>query len=163
MFTDSDKQKIYSDTMHRIWLLIDDSTDWIAALSTIVSELHSSFDQFHWTGFYRTVRNKHLQVGPYQGEHGCIDIPFSQGVCGAAARLRMTQLIRDVREFEGHIACSPTTLSEIVVPVLDSHDETVAVLDIDSNELEAFDDTDRENLEELCRKLGKRFTQMIST
>ena len=131
-------------------------------MSTVVGELHSSFDYFHWTGFYRTIRTEHLQVGPYQGSHGCIDIPFSQGVCGAAARLQETQLVRDVKDFEGHIACSETTQSEIVIPVLGRNRETVAVLDIDSNDRDVFDNTDRINLEKLCDQLGDQFDLRIN-
>ncbi len=147
----------YEDATGRIWHLIDESTDWIAALSTIVCELHTSFDYFDWTGFYRTIRPEHLQVGPYQGGHGCVDIPFSRGVCGAAAQSQITQLIEDVDTFEGHIACSSSTRSEIVIPIIDLSGKTMAVLDVDSNQPAAFDAIDRQFLEEMCLKLGMKY------
>ena len=137
--------------------LVDDATDWTAAMATVACELHHAFDHFNWTGFYRTVRPGHLQVGPYQGGHGCIDIPFSRGVCGAAARSRTTQLVRDVNAIEDHIACSSTTQSEIVVPVLNHAGDVLAVLDVDSDTLNAFDEVDQRALEELCRWLGDRY------
>lgn len=153
----SSKNRKYVAACKRIWLLIDASTDWIAAMSTVACELNASFTDFNWTGFYRTVRKEHLQVGPYQGEHGCIDIPYSQGVCGTAARTKRTQVVTDVREIRDHIACSTTTLSEIVVPVLSPSGGTIAVLDVDSDRLGAFDDVDQRHLEELCALLGERF------
>ena len=126
-------------------------------MATVACELHAAFDYFHWTGFYRTVRPDHLQVGPYQGGHGCIDIPFARGVCGAAARTKTTQLVDDVNQFPGHIACSSSTVSEIVVPVLSPSGVVVAVLDVDSNDPAAFNHIDQEALEGLCAMLGERF------
>ncbi len=132
-------------------------------MATVVCELHHAFEHFHWTGFYRTVRPGHLQVGPYQGGHGCLDIPFERGVCGAAARERATQLVPDVYEFPGHIACSSSTISEIVVPVMTTEGDVIAVLDVDSDFPDAFDAHDQEALEELCAMLGSRWgTEALS-
>ena len=100
-----------------------------------------------------------LVIGPYQGGHGCLRIPFSKGVCGAAARTKATQLVPDVEAFPGHIACSGTTKSEIVVPVLDARGEVRAVLDVDSDDPAAFDEIDREALEAICHALGARFSK----
>jgi len=135
--------------------LIEGETDVIAVMATVACELHHRFDHFHWTGFYRVVEPELLKIGPYQGLHGCLQIPFSKGVCGAAARSRQTQVVPDVREFPGHIACSSTTRSEIVVPVTDSNGDLVAVLDIDSDQVGAFDPIDTTNLERLCEMMGK--------
>jgi GAF domain-containing protein len=88
-------------------------------------------------------------VGPYQGTLGCIDIPFSKGVCGAAARTRTTQLVPDVHAFPGHIACDGRSASEIVVPVFNAKNVLIAVFDIDSAQKATFDETDREHLERL--------------
>ena len=151
------KRHLYRQALERIELLLDESSDWVGAMATVACELHQSFDYFHWTGFYRTVRPQILQVGPYQGGHGCLQIEFRSGVCGAAASKKSTQLVPDVREFPGHIGCSAGTLSEIVVPILSPSGRTVAVLDVDSDNLAAFDETDRYFLEELCRSLGLRF------
>ncbi|HSF91044.1 MAG TPA: GAF domain-containing protein, partial [Paracoccaceae bacterium] len=97
-------------------------------------------------GFYRVTAPELLKIGPYQGGHGCLTIPFSKGVCGAAARTRTTQLVPDVDAFPGHIACAATTRSEIVLPVLDASGDLLGVLDIDSNQPDAFDDEDADLL-----------------
>jgi len=149
-----DKQQVYDETIERIEALIAGETDAIAVMATVACELHQSFAAFDWTGFYRVVGPGLLKVGPYQGGHGCLAIPFERGVCGAAARSRQTQVVPDVRDFAGHIACSATTRAEIVVPVLDPAGELVAVLDIDSNQPGAFDEIDRVNLEAICALVG---------
>ena len=151
------KADAYADVRRRIDALLDGETDWVSAMATVVCELHHSFDSYDWTGFYRVVADDLLKVGPYQGGHGCIDIPFDRGVCGAAARTRETQLVPDVEQFPDHIACSSSTRSEIVVPVLTPNDRLMAVLDVDSDALAAFDETDQEHLEALCTALGRQF------
>ena len=155
--TVSDKAERYADTRRRIDALIDGQSDWVSAMATVACELHHSFAYYDWTGFYRNVGNKELLVGPYQGPHGCLHIDFDRGVCGAASRTRETQLWPDVSEAPDHIACQSSTQSEIVVPVITPDDELLAVLDVDSDTLGAFDETDREHLEALCRDLGERF------
>jgi GAF domain-containing protein len=156
--TASDKAERYADTRRRIDALLDGPTDWVSAMATVACELHHSFDHYDWTGFYRAVSDDELLVGPYQGPHGCLHIDFDRGVCGAAARTRETQLWPDVSEAPDHIACQSSTRSEVVVPVLTTSDDLLAVLDVDSNTLGAFDPTDREHLEALCRDLGERFS-----
>jgi GAF domain-containing protein len=131
--------------------------DWIAAMAIAASLLHESFDYYHWTGFYRAVSEAELVLGPFQGGHGCLRIGFDRGVCGAAARLRATQLVPDVHAFPGHIACSATTRSELVVPVIAPSRRLLAVLDVDSDELAAFQAVDEEELEALCAELGRRY------
>ncbi len=126
-------------------------------MATVACELHGAFDYFHWTGFYRAVSEDLLIVGPYQGGHGCLRIPFDSGVCGAAARTQQTQLVPDVDAFPGHIACSSTTRSEIVVPVVTPEGRLLAVLDVDSDYPDAFNKEDRRELEYLCRSLGEQF------
>jgi len=155
--TVSDKSDVYADTRRRIDALLDDQTDWIAAMATVACELHQSFDYYDWTGFYRHVGDRQLLVGPYQGPHGCLQIAFDRGVCGAAARTRETQLWPDVSNAPDHIACQSSTQSEVVVPVRTPDDDLLAVLDVDSDTLGAFDETDREHLEALCEHLGARF------
>ena len=122
--------------------LTDGEDDVIALMATVASELHHSDDRFDWTGFYRVTSPQMLKIGPYQGGHGCLQISFNRGVCGAAARLEKTQLVVDVATFPGHIACSSLTRSEIVLPVWDRSGSLLAVLDIDSNQLNAFTQTD---------------------
>lgn len=149
-----DKRQAYKDVRQRIESIVQDDTDWIAALSTVCCELHGAFDHFHWTGFYRVVRPGHLQVGPYQGGHGCVDIAFGRGVCGTSAQEKRTIRLADVDAFPGHIACSSTTRSEIVTPVVTNSGAVIAVLDVDSDWPDAFDETDQAELEALCAWLG---------
>jgi L-methionine (R)-S-oxide reductase len=137
--------------------LLEGETDWIAALATIVCELHHAFPYYDWTGFYRVVGPEWLIIGPYQGSHGCLRIPFSRGVCGAAARTAKSQRVDDVSTHPDHIACSSSTRSEIVVPVLSPGGAVLAVLDVDSNQPAAFDADDQRELEDLCRDLARRF------
>ncbi len=157
IMSDELKHTTYTDTLARIHALIDGETDWISVMCTIACELHHSFSYFDWTGFYRHALPSHLKVGPYQGPHGCLDIPFTRGVCGAAARTRTTQLVPDVHAFAGHIACSSLTQSEIVLPILTRDGEVIAVLDVDSNTPAAFNEVDQHYLEGLCEELGERF------
>lgn len=147
----------YGEVLERIEALLDGEGDWTAAMATVVSELHHAFDYFDWTGFYRRIEPQLLAVGPYQGTHGCLRIPFERGICGAAARTRETQLVDDVEAREDHIACSSSTRSEVVVPVLTAEDEVLAVLDVDSDAAAAFSEVDRQYLERLAEMLGRRY------
>lgn len=154
--TPQEKRARYRDVAASIAALLDGEDDWIAALATVVCELHHAFEAYDWTGFYRVTAPEMLTIGPYQGTHGCLRIPFAKGVCGAAARTKTTQLVPDVEAFPGHIACSSSTRSEIVVPLLHKG-EVIAVLDVDSNAESAFDEVDQEALEALCAMLATRF------
>jgi len=148
----------YEEVRRRLDALLDGETDWVAAMATVACELHHSFAHFDWTGFYRAVpSDERLVVGPYQGPHGCLHIPYERGVCGAAARTQKTQLWPDVSDAPDHIACQSSTQSEIVVPVVTPDGRLLAVLDVDSDTLGAFDETDREHLELLCQSLGEQF------
>ncbi len=147
----------HKDVFARIESLLDDETDWVSAMSTVVCELHNSFEHFHWTGFYRTVEPNLLKIGPYQGGHGCLVIPFDKGICGAAATSGETQNVPDVHARPEHIACSSSTLSEVVVPVKDSEGNVVAVLDLDSDLPAAFSSEDIEFTEQVCEYLGKKY------
>ena len=151
------KTALYAQTLDRLRALLDGETDEIAAMATIVGELHHALPHFHWTGFYRVVAPGLLKIGPYQGGHGCLTIPFERGVCGRCAREARTQLVPDVTALPHHIACSASTRSEIVVPVLDPAGRVRAVLDVDSDTLAAFDETDARQLEEICRFLTPLF------
>ena len=115
-----------------------------ACMATVAAMLAHAFDTFFWTGFYVVDPDKpdELVVGPYQGTLGCLRIPFGRGVCGAAAASRETQIVADVHAFPGHIACDSRSNSEIVVPVFGPDGGLIAVLDVDSTEFAAFDETD---------------------
>jgi L-methionine (R)-S-oxide reductase len=153
---DAEKSSAYAAIRGRLHALLADEDDFVAAQATVVCELHHAFAHFDWTGFYRTRAPELLVIGPYQGSHGCLRIPFTRGVCGAAARTRTTQLVPDVSRFEGHIACSNGTRSEIVVPLV-SAAGVLGVLDVDSNTLDAFSLTDQRELEAICADLVRRF------
>lgn len=147
------KEGIYNTLLTRCRALLHGETDLITAMSTIACELHAGVPWFDWTGFYRVVQPGLLKVGPYQGGHGCLTIPFERGVCGRCAREAKVQLVPDVRDLPYHIACSSDTLSEVVVPVFDAAGKVRAVLDVDSNTLAAFDRVDSCHLQEVCRWL----------
>lgn len=155
--TKAERAAHYAAVSRRLALLLEGEDDWIAALATVASELHQAFDYFDWTGFYRAARPDTLIIGPYQGGHGCLRIPFSRGVCGTAARERRTVIVPEVSAFPGHIACSSTTRSEIVVPVLAPAGALLAVLDVDSNQPDAFRPEDAAGLEAICADLAQRF------
>lgn len=125
--------------------------DAISLMATLTCEVHHADDRFNWTGFYRVVAPDLLKIGPYQGGHGCLVIPFSRGVCGAAARLRQVQLVPDVEAFAGHIACASSTRSELVLPVFNAAGELIAVFDIDSDQPDAFTQRDAEALSEILK------------
>ncbi|WP_278921983.1 MULTISPECIES: GAF domain-containing protein [Pseudophaeobacter] len=126
--------------------LTENEQDEIALMATVTCELHHSDDRFDWTGFYRVVAPDLLKIGPYQGGHGCLQIPFSRGVCGAAARSGRVQLVADVENFPGHIACASSTRSEVVLPVWNHAGDLIAVLDIDSDQPAAFSQQDADQL-----------------
>lgn len=117
-------------------------TDAVALMATVACELHHAHALSDWTGFYRVVAPDLLKIGPYQGGHGCLVIPFSRGVCGAAARTGQVQLVPDVDAFPDHIACASSTRSELVLPVWNGQGALLAVLDLDSNTPAAFTEDD---------------------
>lgn len=147
----------YSALSARIGALCENETDEIAVMATIVCEVHQSDDRFDWTGFYRVTEPQMLKIGPYQGGHGCLVIPFSRGVCGAAARSTEIQIIADVEAFEDHIACSSSTRSELVVPVCNAKGELIAVFDIDSDQPNAFAAEDAAALNDILARIFSRF------
>ena len=148
------KDEQYQQALGRIQALIAHETDVIAVMATVACELHQALDHFDWTGFYRVVEPGVLKIGPYQGGHGCLVISFDRGICGRCAREQKTQLAPDVTRDAAHIACSSSTRSEIVVPVLDAASRVRALLDVDSDAPNAFDPVDAQYLEEVCRWVG---------
>ena len=125
-----------------------ETLDDIALMATINSILAHRFGHFFWTGFYR-VCGDHLVVGPYIGTVGCLQIELGRGVCGTAAARGETVIVPDVSQFPGHIACDPNSKSEIVVPVFDRDHSLIGVLDVDSDQLDAFDADDQAGLEKI--------------
>jgi GAF domain-containing protein len=136
----------YPELAQRVRALTEGEFDAVALMATVACEVHHSDDRFDWTGFYRVVAPGLLKIGPYQGGHGCLTIPFDKGVCGAAARTGEVQLVPDVEAFPGHIACSSSTRSELVLPVRGADGNIIAVFDIDSDLPDAFTSADAEAL-----------------
>lgn len=128
-------------------------TDTVAIMATVACELHAAHPLSDWTGFYRVVAPELLKIGPYQGGHGCLVIPFSRGVCGAAARTGAAQIVPDVEAFPGHIACAASTKSELVLPVRNAAGVLLGVLDLDSDTPAAFDETDAVALQAIMDRL----------
>ena len=148
------KAEAYAQLQQHCDAVLAGVRDEIAEMATLSCLLHHAFGHL-WTGFYRVVEpGRLLRVGPYQGTLGCLDIAFGRGVCGTAAAERRTVVVDDVHAFPGHIACDGRSRSEIVVPVLGSDGALLAVLDVDSERLAAFDDTDRVALERLVARFA---------
>lgn len=146
----------YETLSKTIAALTDGEDDAVALMATVACEVHHSDDRFDWTGFYRVTQPELLKIGPYQGGHGCLIIPFSRGVCGAAARNGETQLVPDVDAFPGHIACASSTRSELVLPVFGAAGRLLGVFDIDSNQPDAFTIDDAASLQTILAETFKR-------
>jgi GAF domain-containing protein len=145
-----EKEKTYELLYKQVQALIDGERDEIAVMANVAALVHDTF-HFWWTGFYR-VMGQELVLGPFQGPIACTRIAYGRGVCGTAWQEKRSIVVPDVEQFKGHIACSSASKSEIVVPVR-KNDEIVAVLDIDSEKLNTFDETDRIWLEKMCTLL----------
>lgn len=147
------KKEKYQLLQAQIKSLIEGETDLVAMMANVSAAIHDTMG-FFWTGFYRVVNNE-LLMGPFQGPVACMHIPYGRGVCGTAWKQKETIVVPDVEKFPGHIACSSLSRSEIVVPLFSKDGEVIAVLDIDSKNLETFDDTDRKYLEAICKLITK--------
>lgn len=149
------KARAYAELQGHSDAILDGVDDEVAAMSTMAALVHHAFGHL-WTGFYRVVEpGQLLRVGPYQGSLGCLDIVFGRGVCGKAAAERKTQVVADVEKYSGHITCDARARSEIVVPVFGQHGDLIAVLDVDSDRLNAFDAEDARGLEQLVSWFAK--------
>jgi L-methionine (R)-S-oxide reductase len=147
-FAASDKVARYAEMLPQLASLVDNEPDLIANLANTVAVLRECLPIASWIGFYivrATPIGAELVLGPFQGKVACVRIAFGRGVCGTAASERKTIIVPDVEQFPGHIACDAGSRSEIVVPIL-QRGAVVAVLDLDSYELAAFDDVDAEHL-----------------
>ena len=155
------KDAQYALILRQIAALVEGETDTVAKMANVAAVLHESFG-FWWTGFYRVASHRHsglypesgeLILGPFQGPVACMHIPFGKGVCGTAWKRNESVVVPDVEAFLGHIACSSASRSEIVVPVHGPDGAVTAVLDIDSDRLATFDETDRVWLEKIVTLL----------
>lgn len=150
--TSSNKKERYDILVPQIESLIEGEPDTVANLSNIAAALKQTMN-FFWVGFY-IVKNDQLVLGPFQGPIACTRINFGKGVCGTSWKEKKTILVPNVDEFPGHIACSSASKSEIVLPAF-KNGEVALVLDVDSDVLNDFDDTDRESLEKVMRIIEK--------
>ena len=150
IISEGGKAEKYALLYKQIVALVEGENDTIANMANIAAMIHHTFG-FWWTGFYRVMGDE-LVLGPFQGPLACSRIAYGRGVCGTAWKEQQTQVVPDVEQFPGHIACSSLSRSEIVVPVW-SNGEIVAVLDIDSEHLAMFDTTDQEWLEKIVQLL----------
>ena len=141
----------YKIMTEQLEALSESSRNYIPLLSNASALINESMEDLNWAGFY-IVRNDALLLGPFQGKTACVNIARGKGVCGTAFEKDETQLVKNVHEFPGHIACDSASNSEIVVPI-HKDGKVVAVLDIDSPLLERFDENDKEGLEAFVRKL----------
>lgn len=156
--TSSTKEEIYKEILPQIEAILNGETDLIANTSNFCAMLKEAFD-FWWVGFYfvkQTRDSRQLVLGPFQGPLACTRINYGKGVCGTAWKQKQTIIVPNVDEFPGHIACSSLSKSEIVVPVI-RNGEVVAVLDIDSKDLNTFSFTDKEYLEDILGKINFDF------
>ena len=149
------KKEKYESLLPQIYALIEGERDHVANLSNISAALKQTFN-FFWVGFYLVKQNE-LVLGPFQGTIACTRIQKGKGVCGTSWENKETIIVPDVDAFPGHIACSNASRSEVVVPIYDTKNNIVGVLDVDSDVLNDFDETDKIYLEKLCEMVGKSF------
>lgn len=148
------KTRAYAELQGHSDAILDGVDDEVTAMATIAALLHHAFGHL-WTGFYRVVEpGQLLRVGPYQGSLGCMDIAFGRGVCGDAAAGGKTVIVPDVEKYPGHITCDARSKSEIVVPVFGKRGDLIAVLDVDSDRLNAFDAEDARGLEQIVSRFA---------
>lgn len=151
IITSTDKAEQYQSLLPQIEALLSGETDLVANLANLTAALREQFNWF-WVGFY-LVKNDELVLGPFQGPVACTRIQKGKGVCGAAWQQEKTLIVPDVELFPGHIACSSLSRSEIVVPVFLDH-KVIGVLDVDSEALDQFDQTDAQYLEKLVKLIS---------
>ena len=149
----ADKTALYRDLAAALDALIADEPDPIANMANTAALIFESLPDINWVGFYRNIGGE-LVVGPFQGRPACIRIPFGSGVCGTAAATRQVQRVDDVDAFPGHIACDSASRSELVVPIVGSDGELIAVLDLDSPRSARFTEEDEAGFVELCGRLA---------
>ncbi|MEW6524587.1 MAG: GAF domain-containing protein [Bacillota bacterium] len=146
-----DKEELYAGLRQQCAVLLHGERDWLANLANTASLVYHLLPGLNWAGFY-LFRKGQLVLGPFHGKPACVRIDLGRGVCGTAASRQETVVVPDVHQFPGHIACDAASRSEVVVPLL-AGERLLGVLDLDSPELERFDHTDAQKLEELARML----------
>jgi len=153
----ADRHIVYGEIIPQIESLIEGEDDLVANLANIAAVLKEAFD-FFWVGFY-LAKGGELVLGPFQGPLACTRIKFGEGVCGHAFSTGKTVVVADVDQFPGHIACSSASRSEIVVPIFDSQNSPIGVLDVDSDKLDDFAEADAAGLERLTSLIAARIAK----
>ncbi len=151
LLTKTTKEELYQELIPQLTALIAGENDLVANLANVAAGLKEAFG-FLWVGFY-LVKEDTLVLGPFQGPVACTRIPKGKGVCGTSWEKQKTLIVPDVEQFEGHIACSSLSKSEIVIPIV-KNNEVLAILDVDSKELNTFDQIDEENLTQLLNEIN---------
>ena len=149
---DEDKYKLL---LKQLKELLSKDDDELSNLSNLTAAINQTFNKISWVGFY-LYKNQRLILGPFQGKVACTAIDIGKGVCGSAAEKKNTIIVEDVNQFPGHIFCDADSKSEIVVPIIKSDGSLFGVLDLDSNNYSAFNETDRKYLEEICKFLSEK-------
>lgn len=150
----------YEELVAQARSLMADESDWVANAANFSSLVFNSLQGLNWAGFY-FFDGKELVVGPFQGKPACVRIPLGKGVCGTAAQSRVTQVVRDVHEFPGHIACDSASQSEVVVPLVAADGSLIGVWDVDSPLLARFDEEDAKGMEALCKVFVELATRPV--
>ncbi|XOV77924.1 MAG: GAF domain-containing protein [Aestuariibacter sp.] len=146
-----DKEQLYSELTQEVAAILEGETDEIANLANVSALVWNKLPDVNWAGFY-LLKGDELVLGPFQGKPACVRIPVGRGVCGAAAKTRHPQVVKDVHEFEGHIACDYASKSEIVIPIV-VNGELKGVLDLDSPKYDRFDKVDLAGLQQVVNHL----------
>jgi len=149
----ADPEQNYKLMTYMAKRVLEDDKDVVASLANVSAVINGYMDRINWVGFY-VMKNGELVLGPFQGLPACIRIPVGKGVCGTAVAEGRTQLVKDVHEFPGHIACDSASRSEIVIPIY-KDGEIFGVLDVDSPELNRFGELEEKYLTEICELIGK--------
>jgi len=145
------KEQLYEELASEVEAILTGETDLIANLANVASLVYNKLPEVNWAGFY-LLKGEELVLGPFMGKPACVRIPVGRGVCGAAAKTMFPQVVENVHEFEGHIACDYASNSEIVLPLV-VNNELVGVMDLDSPAIARFDDVDLEGLKQVATKL----------
>ena len=147
------REQLYETVCAQLASLVGDAPDFVSVMASTAALLNDTFEHFFWVGFYLPAEDGSLVVGPYQGPLACMRLPAGKGVCGDCYTRRETIIVPDVHAIEDHIACDARSRSEIVVPVLESL-QVRCILDVDSTEVDAFEDSDRAGLERIATILA---------
>jgi GAF domain-containing protein len=146
------KQQLYGEVLQQVTALMSGEKDRIANMANISSVLYWALPEVNWAGFY-LLKDQQLVLGPFHGKPACIRIPLGKGVCGTAAAENKVQIVQDVHQFTGHIACDSASNSEIVLPIVDSQQRLLGVLDLDSPAINRFDQVDEAGLSQIVQIL----------